>query len=99
VLDTLGKLYAHGHGIGGCCLACQRVFAVSLPALIKERRGDCRYIGMRPLSCPGCRGRRTTFQVTAPARGGVNDRIPPGGFCYGDIITKATIAPPMPKPW
>jgi hypothetical protein len=26
VLDTLGKLYAHGHGIGGYCLACQRLF-------------------------------------------------------------------------
>jgi hypothetical protein len=24
VLDTLGKLYAHSHGIGGYCLACQR---------------------------------------------------------------------------
>jgi hypothetical protein len=37
VLDTLGKLYAHGHGIGGYCLTCQRVSSVSLPALIMER--------------------------------------------------------------
>jgi hypothetical protein len=70
VLDTLGKLYAHGHGIGGYCLVCMRVFAVSLPALIKERGGDSRYIGMKPLTCPGCLGRRTTFQITAPSKGG-----------------------------
>jgi hypothetical protein len=50
VLDTLGKLYARGHGIGGYCLACQRVFAASLPALIKERGGDARVAGMRPLA-------------------------------------------------
>jgi hypothetical protein len=54
VLDTLGKLYAHGHGIGGYCLVCQRIFDVSIVALIKERGGDCRYIGMTPLTCPGC---------------------------------------------
>jgi hypothetical protein len=70
VLDTLGKLYARGHGMGGYCLTCQRVFAVSLPALIKERGGDCRYIGMRPLSCPDCQGRRTKFQIIAPSKGG-----------------------------
>jgi hypothetical protein len=34
--------------------------------LIKERGGDCRYIGMEPLACPGCQGRRTTFQIIAP---------------------------------
>jgi hypothetical protein len=38
VLDTLGKLYAHGHGIGGYCLVCQRVFVVSLPALTHRAR-------------------------------------------------------------
>jgi hypothetical protein len=37
VLDAIGKLYVHGHGIGGYCLACQRLFETSLPALIKER--------------------------------------------------------------
>jgi hypothetical protein len=38
VLDTLGNVY--GHSIGGYCLVCQRIFDVSLPALIKERGGD-----------------------------------------------------------
>jgi hypothetical protein len=56
--------------MGGYCLVCQRVFLVSLPALIKERGGDCRYIGMKPLACPGCQGRRTTFQIIAPSKGG-----------------------------
>ena len=50
-LDTLGKLYHHGHGIGGYCLVCQRIVDVSLSALIKERGGDCRYIGMKPFTC------------------------------------------------
>jgi hypothetical protein len=29
ILDTLGKLYAHGHAISGYCLVCQRLFIVS----------------------------------------------------------------------
>jgi hypothetical protein len=33
VLDTLGKLHAHGHGISGYCLTCQRLFAVDIVAL------------------------------------------------------------------
>jgi hypothetical protein len=69
VLDTLGKLYAHGHGIGSYCLVCQRVFLVLLPSLITERGGDARVAGMNPLMCPGCQERRTTFQITAPAKG------------------------------
>lgn len=32
VLDTLGKLHMHRHGIGGYCLVCQRLFAVSIAA-------------------------------------------------------------------
>jgi hypothetical protein len=69
VLDTLGKLYAHGHGIGGYCLVCQRIFGVSIVALIKERGGEARVVGMKPLTCPGCQGRRTKFQITAAAKG------------------------------
>ena len=37
VLDTLGKLHMHGHGIGGYCLDCQRLFNVEMAALIAER--------------------------------------------------------------
>jgi hypothetical protein len=70
VLDTLGKLYAHGHGMGGYCLACQRLFDASIVALIKERGGDSKVVGMKPLACPGCGGRRTRYQITAPLRGG-----------------------------
>jgi rubredoxin len=68
VPDTLGKVY--GHGIGGYCLVCQRIFDVPLPALIKERGGAAHMVGKRPWVCPDCGGRRTTFQVTAPRRGG-----------------------------
>jgi hypothetical protein len=46
VLDTLGKLYAHGHGIGGYCFVCQRIFDVSIVALIRERAaGTARWLG------------------------------------------------------
>lgn len=40
VLDTLGKLYAYGHGLFGYCKVCPRAFIVSMPALIRERGGD-----------------------------------------------------------
>jgi hypothetical protein len=51
VLDALGMLYAHGHGIGGYCLVCQRILDVSLPALNMERSGGARVVGMKPLTC------------------------------------------------
>lgn len=70
VLDTLGKLYAHGHGLFGYCLVCQRSVLVSLPELIAERGPDNPVVCMKPLTCPGCQGRRTTFCITAPAKGG-----------------------------
>ena len=69
VLDTLGKLHMHGHGIGGYCLICQRLFSVSMTALIIERGEHCRVRGMKPLTCPGCQGRRTQFSIAAPTRG------------------------------
>ena len=37
VLDTLGKLADHGYGIDGYCLACRRLFNVSLTVLMLER--------------------------------------------------------------
>jgi hypothetical protein len=71
VLATLGQLYAHRHGIGGYCLVCQRLFDVSLPALIAERGGDTLVARMKPLTCPGCGGKRTQFNIITPKdRGG-----------------------------
>jgi hypothetical protein len=61
VLNTPGPLY--GLGIGGCCLACHRVFSVSLSALIKERGGNARAVGMRPRR-PG----RRRCSMSAPSR-------------------------------
>jgi hypothetical protein len=46
------------------------LFPVSLPELIAERGPNGPVIGMKPLTCPGCQARRTTFRITAPAKGG-----------------------------
>ena len=67
VLDTLGKLEAHGHGVGGYCLACRRLFDVSLWALIGERGGNSSVIRMTPLTCPLCRSRQTQYSIIAPS--------------------------------
>ena len=50
VLDTLAKLHAYGHGIGGYCRACRRLFSVSMPDLIRDRGADSPVVGMRPLT-------------------------------------------------
>jgi hypothetical protein len=63
-LDTLGKLYAHGHGIAGYCLTCQRLFAVDMVEFLRERGWECPIVGMKPLICPGCSGRRTQYSIT-----------------------------------
>jgi hypothetical protein len=70
VLDTLGKLYAHGHGLSGYCRPCRRFFRVSMPVLIAARGADSRAVGMRPLRCAVCLGRETEIRVTAPSKGG-----------------------------
>jgi len=72
VLDTLGKLHMHGHGIGGYCLICQRLFSVTMVALIAERGEGCQVRGMKPLTCPGCQGKRTQFSITAPSKSGIS---------------------------
>jgi hypothetical protein len=42
------QAYEHGQGIGDdYCLVCQRLFDVLLAALIKERGGDARVVGMK----------------------------------------------------
>jgi len=58
-----------GDGVGG--LTCQRVFAVSLPALIKERGGDARVVGMKPLTCPGRHGAANHVSDDGTAKGRV----------------------------
>jgi hypothetical protein len=63
-LDTLGKLYVHGHGIGGYCLTCQKLFAVDMVELLRERGRDCRIVDMKPLICTGCEGKRTQYSIT-----------------------------------
>jgi hypothetical protein len=70
VLDTLGKLAGYGYGVGGYCLDCRRLFAVSLAVLMLERGRDCSPIRMAPLRCPGCGERSTQYSIIAPSKGG-----------------------------
>jgi hypothetical protein len=51
VLDTLGKLHAHGHGPNGYCRRCGRRFGVLMPFLMAARGSDSPvlFVGMRPL--------------------------------------------------
>jgi hypothetical protein len=70
ILDTLGKLADHGHGIGGYCLDCRRLFTVSMTLLLLERGRDYSPIRMAPLRCPGCGERRTQYSIIAPSKGG-----------------------------
>jgi hypothetical protein len=69
VLDTIGKLYAHGHGLSGYCRSCRRYFGGPMPVLIAARGGDSPVVGMRPLRCAACLGRETEIRVTAPSKG------------------------------
>jgi hypothetical protein len=70
VLDTLGKLEEHGHGIGGYYLDCRRLFNTSLTVLILERGRDYSPIRMAPLRCPGCGERHTQYSIIAPSKAG-----------------------------
>jgi hypothetical protein len=70
VIDTLAKLYAHGHGVGGYCRDCRRLFSVSIVVLIRERGADSPVVGMKPLPCPVCGGHLTNLTITAPSKGG-----------------------------
>ena len=69
VLDTIGKLYAHGHGINGYCRTCRRYFRVPMSVLVTGRGADSPVVGMRPLRCVGCGGRETEIRITAPRKG------------------------------
>jgi hypothetical protein len=51
VLDTIGKLYAHGHGLNGYCRTCRRYFGASMSAPIAMRGANSPVVGMRSLTC------------------------------------------------
>jgi hypothetical protein len=51
VVNTLGKLRPHGHGLSGYCRRRQSHFVVPLPALIAARGADSPVVGMRPVTC------------------------------------------------
>jgi hypothetical protein len=76
-LDTLGKLYAHGHGLNGWCLECSASyrpevpaaarpragFDVDIAALIAERGADAAIVSLRPPPCPRCGSERTEVRL------------------------------------
>ena len=68
VLDTLGKLQAHGHGLSGYCRPCRRHFDVPILVLIAARGTDSPVVGMRPVRCARCLGRETEIRITAPSK-------------------------------
>jgi len=68
-LDTLQKLLDHRHGLFGYCLRCRRSFDIDLPALIAERGGDSRIVGMKRLRCPTCCA-VAEHRITAPSKRG-----------------------------
>ena len=70
VLDMLGKLHAHGHGLFGHCRICARHFDVPLPALIAARGADSPVVRMRPVRCASRGEQDTEIRITASSRGG-----------------------------
>jgi hypothetical protein len=81
-LDTLNRLAAYGHGLGGWCLDCsaryrpatpaaeraRAGFDVDIAALITERGPAASAIRMAPVPCPRCGSRRTECRITTPSR-------------------------------
>jgi hypothetical protein len=57
VLDTIGKLYAHGHGLNGYCRTCRRYFGRVYAGADRDarRQQSCCRCGpayMRPIRRP-----------------------------------------------
>jgi hypothetical protein len=77
ILDTLGKLAAHGHGLDGWCLDCsaryrpavpaamraRADFAIDMAQIIAERGADAKIVGLRPPACPRCGSPRTEIRL------------------------------------
>jgi hypothetical protein len=83
VLDTIGKLEKHGHGLFGWCCDCAAtyrkdllplierpaLFDIDLSALIAARGANSAIPGQRSIRCPRCGSRETEIRVTTPAKG------------------------------
>lgn len=77
VLDTLGKLYARGHGLDGWCLDCSARYRPSAPAATQARAGfdvditaliaecgaEAHVVGLAPPACPRCGSLRTEIRL------------------------------------
>jgi hypothetical protein len=79
LLDTLGKLRAHGYVLFGWCSACATLhqrgalpgtnppafFGIDL-ALIPGRGARARVVGLRSVPCPRCGSRKTETRLQPP---------------------------------
>ncbi len=77
ILDTIGKLHEHRHGLFGWCRPCSSryrmaarpednppaIFDIDLATLIAERGPDPLVIGMAPVTCPYCCSRQTEIRI------------------------------------
>ena len=68
-LDTLGRLYEHGHSLFGYCLRCRSSFDIDMVALIAERGPNSQVVGMVPIPCPRCGSTKTERRITGPWKG------------------------------
>ena len=80
VLDTLGKLHAHGYRLFGWCRDCQNKydrrrrdnssthFDIDVAALTAERGAGCAVVGLTPIACPRCGSRDTQTRLLPPRR-------------------------------
>ena len=78
VLDTLGKLPAHGYRLFGWCRDCQNKydrrrrdnpsthFDIDMAALAAERGAGCAVVGLAPIACPHCGSRDTQTRLLPP---------------------------------
>lgn len=69
VLDTLGKLRAHGHGLWGWCYSCAGLFDVDVTALVDERGADCDIARLAPVPCPYCGSSAIEMHIIGAGKG------------------------------
>jgi hypothetical protein len=103
VFDILGKLRAHGHGLGA---SCRRYVGVPMNMLIPARGVDSPVAGMRPPTCAGCmrhgrgrsasRGRRRAATGTSLAASG---RVAPPGRARGQGHSRPVARPSWHSSW
>lgn len=81
-LNSLGTLLEGGYALWSSCQDCAEAYRKDLPpelrrraefkldlrALIAGRGPDSPFVGMAPVPCPGCGGRRTSTFMIPPSK-------------------------------